>query len=182
MSTFLVLPGLNGSGPDHWQTIWEQRHPDFQRVQFGDWSSPDRSSWVAHLDEAIASAAPPVVFVAHSLGCHAVAWWAATASAEQVARIASAMLVAPPDLDAPDLMAMLRSFAPSPRRPLPFPCILVASRDDPYATFDSSARLADAWQARLVDVGRSGHVNALSRLGDWPEGKVILATLIRRGA
>lgn len=29
----LILPGLNGTGVDHWQTHWEQAFPDFIRVQ-----------------------------------------------------------------------------------------------------------------------------------------------------
>lgn len=24
----VIVPGWNGSGPAHWQTIWEQNHPD----------------------------------------------------------------------------------------------------------------------------------------------------------
>ncbi|MCW5604631.1 MAG: alpha/beta hydrolase [Burkholderiales bacterium] len=28
----LIHPGLNGAGPDHWQTHWEQTFPDFVRV------------------------------------------------------------------------------------------------------------------------------------------------------
>ncbi len=180
MPTILTLPGLNGSGPDHWQTLWEDGRPDFERVEFGDWSSPDRGRWTIRLGEAIGRAEPPIVLVAHSLGCHAVGWWATTATAGQVARIASAMLVAPPDLGDPDLMEMLRSFAPPPEGPMPFPSLLVASRDDPYATIESSARLAEAWSATLVDAGRSGHVNVQSRLGHWPAGRRILDDLIRR--
>jgi len=33
----LIHPGLNGSGPDHWHTHWEQAFPDFVRVQQADW-------------------------------------------------------------------------------------------------------------------------------------------------
>ena len=36
----LIHPGLNGSGPDHWHTHWEQAFPDFVRVQQADWDHP----------------------------------------------------------------------------------------------------------------------------------------------
>ena len=177
MPTCLTLPGLNGSGPDHWQTRWEARG-DCERVQFGCWSSPDRAAWLARLDEAVARASARVILVAHSLGCHAAAWWAATAPAAHLAKVASAMLVAPPDLDGDTLMEPLRPFAPPPRGPLPFASLLVASRDDPYAAFRSSERLAEHWAATLVDAGRKGHLNAQSCLGDWPEGRALLVRLI----
>lgn len=28
----LIHPGLNGAGPDHWQTHWEQAFPDSLRI------------------------------------------------------------------------------------------------------------------------------------------------------
>ena len=36
----LIHPGLNGSGPDHWHSHWEQAFPDFVRVQQADWDHP----------------------------------------------------------------------------------------------------------------------------------------------
>jgi len=38
--SILILPGLNGSGPDHWHTHWEQAFPDFTRVQQADRDHP----------------------------------------------------------------------------------------------------------------------------------------------
>src|SRR3546814_15586112 len=72
----LIVPGLNNSGPSHWQTLWEQSRPDCERVDLGMWSRPHRNHWVTKLDQAIGRAPAPIVLVAHSLGCHAVAWWA----------------------------------------------------------------------------------------------------------
>jgi len=182
MADCLILPGLNGSGPDHWQTLWQARRRDCRRVPLGCWAMPERAQWLARIDAAVDEATAPVVLVAHSLGCHAVAWWAQDASDGSRARVAAAMLVAPPDLDGPDLMAELRAFAPSCREPLPFPGLLVASRDDPYATFDRSEAMAAAWGATLVDAGRQGHLNASSCLGDWPQGQALLDHLIERTA
>jgi len=75
--TVLTVPGLNGSGPAHWQTLWERDRPSVVRAELGMWNTPHRNSWVTRLDQAIRQAEAPVVLAAHSLGCIAVAWWAA---------------------------------------------------------------------------------------------------------
>ena len=31
--TILTVPGLNGSGPAHWQTLWEGMRPDTARIE-----------------------------------------------------------------------------------------------------------------------------------------------------
>src|SRR3546814_6249886 len=41
----LIVPGLNNSGPSHWQTLWEQSRPDCERVDLGMWSRPHRNHW-----------------------------------------------------------------------------------------------------------------------------------------
>ena len=69
----LTVPGLNGSGPSHWQTLWEQSRPDTSRIELGMWSQPRRNAWVTKIDQAIRGAQPPIVLAAHSLGCLAVA-------------------------------------------------------------------------------------------------------------
>jgi diadenosine tetraphosphate (Ap4A) HIT family hydrolase len=75
----------------------------------------------------------------------------------------------------------VRDFAPLPRARLPFPSILVASRDDPYADFARAQELAALWGARFVDAGAQGHLNADSKLGTWREGRALLKEL-ERGA
>ena len=49
----LTVPGLDGSGPEHWQTLWERRLDRCERVQMGDWAYPERSKWVRQLDREI---------------------------------------------------------------------------------------------------------------------------------
>jgi predicted alpha/beta hydrolase family esterase len=174
----LNVPGLGNSGPAHWQTLWEQRYPWFQRVELGLWSNPDRNVWVQRLDEAIRRAARPVILVAHSLGCLAAAWWAALAGASYRDPVAGALLVAPADPEHPLAMPAIAQFGPSPRAPLPFPSILVASRNDPYASFARSSEFARNWGSHLVDAGEAGHLNAESGLGDWPLGMSLIDRLI----
>lgn len=92
----LLLPGLYNSGPQHWQSFWEREHPAFQRLQHRDWDTPDRSDWVATLQDAIAASPTPVILVAHSLACCLVAHW----SAAHTGPIQGALLVAPSDVEA----------------------------------------------------------------------------------
>jgi predicted alpha/beta hydrolase family esterase len=58
-----------------------------------------------------------------------VAWWAAHSRS---ARVAGALLVAPPDIERADNRAQIPGWAP-PRQRLPFASAVVASSDDPSA-------------------------------------------------
>ena len=131
LPTVLTVPGLNGSGPSHWQTLWEQSRPDTARVELGLWSRPLRNAWVTKLDQAIRQAQAPVVLAAHSLGCLAVAWWAQLSGQPYGWPVAGALLVAPADVDRAGAPVELQGFAPTPRFARPFPSLVVASTDDP---------------------------------------------------
>ena len=66
---FLTVPGLGSSGPKHWQTIWEQEHPEiFSRVEQEDWDAPEVEKWVETLNESIHQLSTPTLLIAHS-GC-----------------------------------------------------------------------------------------------------------------
>jgi len=64
----LVIPGLGGSGPDHWQSRWEAKIPAVLRVVQADWEKPRLAAWRDRIVEEVARATHPVVLVAHSLG------------------------------------------------------------------------------------------------------------------
>ncbi|MDP3670747.1 MAG: alpha/beta hydrolase [Telluria sp.] len=167
----LILAGLWNSGPQHWQTHWERKHPRWSRVPHRDWNNPECGEWVAELDAAIAACEGPPVLVAHSLACVLVAHWARSGSA---LKIAGAFLVAPSDVDAPSYPVEARGFAPMPMEKLPFPGIVVASANDQYVTLERARALAQAWGSRLVELGDAGHINGASGYGEWPEGERML--------
>ncbi|MDD0813924.1 alpha/beta fold hydrolase [Curvibacter sp. HBC28] len=171
----LILPGWQNSGPGHWQTVWEERL-GYHRVQQHDWQRPLRGDWNIQLEEAVLARPGPVLLVAHSLGCVLVAAWAAHSRNTQ--RVAGALLVAPPDLEREDLQPLLPSWTPIERRPLPFPSTLVASSNDPYAAESHAQALARAWGSQYVPAGPGGHLNAESKLGDWPAGQALLRALM----
>lgn len=172
----LVLPGWQGSGPTHWQSLWEQRH-GYRRVEQHDWMQPLRGDWIARLEDVVLGCDEPAVLVAHSLGCILAAAWASVSRNTQ--RVKCALLVAPGDTEREEIRGALRSWSPIPLDTLPFPSVLVASHDDPYCRFERARLFATAWGSRLVDHGDSGHINAESGLGSWPEGHLLLQDLLR---
>lgn len=173
MTSVLILPGIGGSGPEHWQTLWERKHPEYRRVCVPDWDRPDVDEWVAALSAEVTAAAAPVVVVAHSLGCLVVAHYVGRGG-----RLAGALLVAVPDPSGPEFPPAAHSFGGFTRSPFGFASRVVASRNDPYASFDFAAGCARAWGSALTDVGHVGHINAASGLGDWPAGQALLADLL----
>lgn len=175
----LIVPGLNNSNEEHWQSRWESQRYDCHRVDLGRWDDPHRNTWVNKLNLAIYRAQRPVVLVAHSLGCLAVAWWAEYEQPAFGNPVVGALLVAPPDVDRPGTDPRLARFGSTPRNPLPFPTFLAASRDDHYCRQKAARMLARDWSARFADAGAVGHINADSGLGDWQFGQVLLEQLLR---
>ncbi len=176
----LLLPGWLDSDAGHWQTHWAKRH-GFERVVQDDWLWPKRGDWMARLDEVLLDtpSSALTLLAAHSLGCHLVAAWAA--HSQHAARVAGALLVAPPDLERDDMPPNLFSWRPVVGQPLPFAATVVGSSDDPFCDPARSQRMAAAWGATWVGLGPRGHINSESGLGDWSEGLVMLNALAQRG-
>jgi predicted alpha/beta hydrolase family esterase len=168
----LLVPGLGNSGPEHWQSLWEARDA-YLRVQQRDWDHPVRSEWVESLDRAAREAAADVLIAAHSLGTLLVTHWLARTKL----RIGGALLVAVPDPEAPSFPRQARGFAPISRLRLECPSIVVASTDDPYGDLPFVRQCAESWGGRLVNIGKAGHINAASGLGEWKEGHRLLESL-----
>ncbi|TQC46087.1 alpha/beta hydrolase, partial [Rhodococcus sp. WS4] len=67
---------------------------------------------------------------------------------------------------------------PIPRRKLPFPSVVAASRNDPLGCYGRIAGMAEVWGSRLVDLGEVGHLNPAAGYGDWPRAEELLQELI----
>jgi uncharacterized protein len=170
----LIIPGLGGSGPEHWQSLWQARLPQATRVEQRDWERPHRVDWIARLDHAVTQSEQPPILVAHSLSCALVACWAAA----RTRPVCGALLVAPADIDSDThTPPEAHVFRPLPMARLPFPTTVAASRDDPYVAFERAIAMAKAWGAELVDIGKAGHINPAAGYGEWPEGERLLARL-----
>ena len=180
-----MLPGWQNSGPEHWQSRWEQIY-GYERVQQHDWMRPLRGDWIARLQDVVlghtAHLAPDapadIVLVGHSLGCLLVAAWAA--HTQLAHHIRGALLVAPGDPQREELAGNLASWARIPQDALPFPSLLLGSQDDPYCSFTRAQAFASAWGSRFIDYGLCGHINSDSGLGDWPQGQSLLTQLTER--
>lgn len=173
----IFVPGYTNSGPDHWQSRWQRKLSTARRVEQAEWSKPERGAWTAALADAVNAATRPVVLIAHSLGVATVVQ--ALAGFEKP--VAGAFLVAPPDVANPSIRPRhLMTFGPYPREPLPFPSLIVASRNDPFCAFAVAEDIAGAWGSLFVDAGEAGHINAESGHGPWPEGSLTFARFMSR--
>ncbi len=173
----LIVPGYQNSGPDHWQTRWQSRLSTARRVEQAEWSKPFREDWTAAMAKAVNEAVRPVVIVAHSLGVatvvHAIPLYKRP--------IAGAFFVAPPDVANPEIRPRhFVTFGPYPREPLPFPSVVVASRNDHFSSFEAVEDIAGAWGSLFIDAGEAGHVNAEAGYGPWPEGSMAFAQFLSR--
>lgn len=177
-ATVLILPGLGNSGPEHWQSWLEARHPRFRRVEQRDWDRPNPADWTAAIESAVTAVSGRVVLVAHSLACIAVAHWVNHGGSAD--RVAAALLVAPPDVESPDRTpAEVHAFAPVPDAPLPFRAVVLASRDDPYCPIARACGFAVLWGADFIEAGDLGHINTSAGFGPWLDGERLLLDLLK---
>ncbi|MFN5779816.1 MAG: RBBP9/YdeN family alpha/beta hydrolase, partial [Novosphingobium sp.] len=137
-ATVLFVPGLRDRVEDHWQTHAARAFPGSVTVAPLTEDRLSRAARVAALDAALNSIAGDVVIAAHSAGCLMVAHWALASTRSTRA----ALLATPADVELPlppgyptydELSA--NGWLPIPRAPLPFPTLVVASRNDPLARF-----------------------------------------------
>lgn len=172
------LPGLDNSGPAHWQSIWEATQPflpvaAIDRIKRSSWNEPVYETWQRELEESVANDGRKTVIVAHSLGCLSAAGLETTA----YPHVKAALLVAPANADRREFPSRVKGFF-VPQKPLQIPSILVASEDDPFASLEWSRGLAQALGSRFVSVGPAGHINGESNLGSWTKGQEILRGLL----
>jgi hypothetical protein len=173
----LIVPGYTNSGPEHWQSRWQEKLSTARRVEQDAWSKPVREDWTTRFADCVNESERPVVVIAHSLGVATVV----QALPALKKPIKGAFFVAPPEVENPQIRPRhLMTFGPYPREPLPFPSIIVASRNDPFGSFEHAGDVANAWGSLLVDAGEAGHITAESGHGPWPEGTMVFARFLSR--
>ncbi|WP_410218168.1 RBBP9/YdeN family alpha/beta hydrolase [Paracoccus sp. (in: a-proteobacteria)] len=171
MTKTLIVPGLDGSPAPHWQEWWARTDPDAMMLDMGDMTRPVREVWEATLAVHVMTH-PGSILVGHSLGAvtiaHLLARWPGL-------RVRAALLVAPAD---PQISERTRRFGSLPRERFDVPTLVVASRNDPWMSFETSQQLALSWGATLHDLGHAGHINAASGFGPWPAAKAMRDALL----
>jgi predicted alpha/beta hydrolase family esterase len=179
---YVIIPGIDGSDAQHWQTLWERQWgTSAVRISPASWSAPDLDDWVGSVQEAYDGASRRdnrVVLVAHSLGCWAASTWL---NKNPSSPTGGAFMVAPPDPHGP---AFPRQAAPTfmkvTAQPLLSPALVVGSANDPYCTPEAAAGFAARWEARWHLAGACGHLNSASGLGSWPHGRELLDSLTQQ--
>jgi predicted alpha/beta hydrolase family esterase len=171
--SFLILHGLGGSGPDHWQT-WlanelTKRNDHVCYPTFSNFESPEKKVWLEELATAIETIPKnqPLTVITHSLGC--LLWLHYTAS--QNKKIAKqAILVAPPSPTR--VLAAAKSFFPVPLEKNHLTkaaedTLFVHSSNDPYCSLAEAKNYMNIGVPALV-LPNMGHINVDSGHGEWP--------------
>ena len=166
----------------HWQSRMLGKLSTARIVDQPDWLHTSQAVALAQIVKAVSEATRPIVFVAHSLGNLLVAQAVpALTAAGLIDRIKGAYLVAVPAArELSQLASVDPAFANIPRDPLPFPSVLVASSNDPFATLEEAADISAAWGSKLLEAGEQGHINTASGHGPWPEGMMSFAGFLSR--
>jgi predicted alpha/beta hydrolase family esterase len=161
---FLILHGLSGSGPGHWQRwLAERLREAGEDVRFPDLPEPDAPQLDAWLDALQAERGDGDVVVCHSLAC--CLWLHHRAGdgppAERV------LFVSPPGADAG--VPEIAGFFPVPIDPaLAAGVHLVCSDNDPYCPRGAKAEYAEPLRIEAEIVPGAGHINADAGFGEWP--------------
>ena len=177
-ATIVISPGFGGQTDNHWQRRWTKNMKTAVYVDHESWLAPQKDHWVADIVAKVEAASNPVVLVGHSLGViaitHAAQWFTPD-------KVRGAFLVCPSDWERPDLVDGFDGgdFKPIPMQRLPFPTQMIASRNDPFCTFERSLEFSEAWGASLIDAGEAGHITENTGQGPWPEGLTAFALFMK---
>lgn len=173
MRAFLILHGLEGSGPAHWQT-WlagrlRERGFEVSYPSLPDADSPRVEDWLEALHAELARLpVADTTVLCHSLGS---LLWLHHAAHLPAARVARALLVAPPQPDEEDLPSV--GFRPTPldREGVAAAARetrLVCSSNDPYCPPETLRRIAEATGVPIDWIENGGHINTDAGYGPWP--------------
>lgn len=168
--SLLIVPGLNNSDENHWQTHWQNAFDNTARIDIRDWHRADLDKWRDGILRALAEAGRPKVLVAHSFGALA----AASIAADFPQWVEKLLLVAPAD---PDKFHIAKRL---PQTSLSVPTQLIASSNDPWMKESKAAFWAKTWEAEYLCIGNVGHINSDSQIGIWPEGLQRLTRLLEQ--
>jgi predicted alpha/beta hydrolase family esterase len=172
MAAFLILHGLGGSGPEHWQTrLAERLRGRGERVSYPhlpDPLDPHPADWGRALSDELALLEDPVV-LCHSLAC---LLWLRTAARPGSERIASrVLLVAPPHRE--DLEPVARFLEHGARARdvtrASRETLIVCSDDDPYCPPGAVDTYAQPLGIPAHVISGAGHINPESGYGEWPD-------------
>ncbi len=175
MTMYYTIPGYGNSDSEHWQTYFESRLDNCQRIVQDNWTEPVLEDWIERIDNSLTNEnLSDTILISHSMGGIALVHWAL----KHRKIIKGALMVAPPDLENPYENLGLESFTPIPLIKLPFPSILVCSSNDNWISIERAKLFADSWGSKMILIENAGHINPDSGYKKWNRGLDILKELI----
>ena len=172
MAPFLILHGLEGSGPDHWQTWLAARLRERgERVSYPnlpDPFDPHPADWLRALDDELALLGRPVV-LCHSLAC--LLWLRAAARPNDAPLAERVLLVAPPWREDIEQVARFLDHGARARdvTRAAGETLIVCSDDDPYNPRGALDTFVEPLGVPAHVIPGAGHVNSDAGYGAWPD-------------
>ena len=172
MAQFLILHGLEGSGPEHWQTWLARRLRERgERVSYPnlpDPFDPHPADWLRDLDEELALLDRPVV-LCHSLAC--LLWLRAAARPTDGPLASRVILVAPPFRDDIEEVARFHDHGARSRdiTRSAGETLMVCSDNDPYCPLGADEVYGERLGIPYRVIPGAGHLNTDAGYGAWPE-------------
>ena len=173
--SFIVLHGLGGSGPEHWQSwLYKELLDAGENVYYPtlpDYDDPHKDEWIQTLEDTFHTiSSDHITVVAHSLGC--ILWLQFALKNNQMIknRVKRVMLVAPPS---PYLEhEIIQRFFPLPVKGKEAiqsyeHTLQIQSTNDPYCSVEDSQYFKNLGIKQLLVVNK-GHINIDSGFGEWP--------------
>ena len=173
--SFLILHGLEGSGPGHWQTwLADRLRAGGERVAFPmlpEADHPRLDEWLRELGRHLQDSAPRAgrTVVCHSLGC--LLWLHHARTATPEAGAARVLLVAPPCQSSG--IAEIDDFFPVPLSPVAVAGAasqtrLVCAANDPYCPEGALRRYGNPLGLTVDLIADAGHLSGDDGYGPWP--------------
>ena len=171
----VLVPGIGGSGPDHWQS-WlagelESAGRSVQTIEFPEPDAPALAPWLAALRAGLADwPSDGFDVLAHSLG--AVLWLHHVAAADPDSpRPARVALVSPPSPQCD--LAEIAEFLPPPLdidvvRHSADGTVLVGGEHDPYSPEGIAAAYGVPLKMATTVIAGAAHLNPDDGHGPWP--------------
>ncbi|MEH7074875.1 RBBP9/YdeN family alpha/beta hydrolase [Neobacillus drentensis] len=171
--SFLIIHGLGGSGPDHWQSwlakelIKRNNHVIYPT--FTNYNLPNKDIWLEELSNALRMIPEEnnLTIITHSLGCFL---WLHYASKQNKQIANQVILVAPPSPN--HILTEAKSFFPVPLvgnqlKKVAEHTLFIHSTNDPYCGLKDSSTYANLGLPAIT-LPNAGHINTQSGHSEWP--------------
>jgi uncharacterized protein len=171
LSGVLLLHGLDGSGPEHWQRWLADRltagGADVRFPDLPDAADPQPDVWEATVRAELAAIGPDCVVLCHSLSCLT---WLRLASASDRRLAARVALVAPPHTtEVPAVVRFtLARLTPKAVHRAAGETRIVWAPDDPYCLGGAAKAFGAPLRMTGDRIERGGHLNTDAGYGPWP--------------